>query len=151
MSKKATAEDKDFQEKLGRCLREIRQERRLHQKEVADAAGVTRPMVSAYERGRVMVTLPVLLRVLGAMNATLTTLDRYMHRRELLDDALEDSSSQPTDALGEMTLSVGRFLRSLETTEKPRNRRQLAASIRKGFRSLEGELKKFLAQAEEDS
>ena len=59
---------------LGPALRWLRQRRAMKQHEVADAAGITRPMLSAYERGKVHPTLDTLDTILDALGCTLSQL-----------------------------------------------------------------------------
>ena len=59
---------------IGLALRWLRQRRRQKQHEVAELAGITRPMLSAYERGKVKPTLDTLEGILGAIGCDLAQL-----------------------------------------------------------------------------
>ena len=61
---------------LGPALRRLRQVRDLRQHELAEAAGVTKSMVSAYERGRRRPSLPTLVQLLNAVGADFAVLRR---------------------------------------------------------------------------
>lgn len=63
---------------LGRALRWIRSERRLRQRDVAQRAGITRPMLSAYETAKQRPSLETLGRVLQALNTDLVELIETM-------------------------------------------------------------------------
>ena len=52
---------------LGPALRRLRLRRGLSQRELATRAGVTRPMISSYERGTNLPSLPTLDRLLGSL------------------------------------------------------------------------------------
>ena len=60
---------------LGRALRWLRDERGKRQFQVADAAGITKPMLSAYETGRQKPSLESLEKILDAMGVDLADLD----------------------------------------------------------------------------
>lgn len=59
---------------LGRALRWLRDERGKRQFQVADAAGITKPMLSAYETGRQKPSLESLEKILDALGADLSDL-----------------------------------------------------------------------------
>lgn len=59
---------------LGRALRWLRDERGKRQFQVADAAGITKPMLSAYETGRQKPSLESLEKILDALGADLSNL-----------------------------------------------------------------------------
>ena len=83
---------------LGEALRRLRTDRNLLQEDVADRAGITRPMLSAYERGRVEPKFEGLLRILGAMGTTLSFLGTYMElvtRGRRLGEIAPDSRIWP--------------------------------------------------------
>jgi len=65
-------------EVLGKALRWLREDRGMKQDDVAQVAGITRPMLSAYERGRVQPTLDTLDRLLGALECDLTALSQAL-------------------------------------------------------------------------
>lgn len=67
---------------LGPALRRLRQHHDLHQQEVAQAAGITKSMVSAYERGRRRPSLPTLVRLLNALGADFKVLQRAVREAE---------------------------------------------------------------------
>jgi transcriptional regulator with XRE-family HTH domain len=59
---------------LGRALRWLREERRLRQYQVADAAGITKAMLSSYETGRQKPSLETLEKLLVALGCDLVEL-----------------------------------------------------------------------------
>jgi transcriptional regulator with XRE-family HTH domain len=63
---------------LGRALRWLREDRGMKQEEVAQIAEITRPMLSAYERGRVQPTLDTLDRLLRALDCDLSALSQAL-------------------------------------------------------------------------
>ena len=67
---------------LGGALRNLRRLARLTQRDVAEATGLTRPMVSSYERGRTLPSLPSLWTYLDALGTDLTYLEKIMRERE---------------------------------------------------------------------
>jgi len=76
---------------LGPTLRRLRRLRGLSQREIAQAAGVTRSMVSSYEQGRTLPAVETLDRLLAALGASLTELDRFLQVR-----AGEDRWTRPS-------------------------------------------------------
>ncbi len=63
---------------LGRALRWLRDSRGLRQYQVADAAAVTKAMLSAYETGRQKPSLDTLERLLEALGCDLADLQRAL-------------------------------------------------------------------------
>jgi transcriptional regulator with XRE-family HTH domain len=63
---------------LGRALRWLRDSRGLRQYQVAEAAGVTKAMLSAYETGRQKPSLDTLERLLEALGCDLADLDHAL-------------------------------------------------------------------------
>jgi transcriptional regulator with XRE-family HTH domain len=53
--------------KIGQALRQLRQDRGLKQAEVASGAGITSPMLSAYETGKQKPSFATIDKILGAM------------------------------------------------------------------------------------
>ena len=66
---------------LGPTLRRLRRLRGMSQREVARAAGVTRPMISAYERERTLPSVETLDRLLATLGASLEELGRFLGDR----------------------------------------------------------------------
>jgi len=66
-------------EKLGPALRTLRERRLWKQNELARRAGVTRAMVSAYEKGTRLPSLRTLSRLLEALGADLRHLDSALN------------------------------------------------------------------------
>lgn len=66
---------------LGPTLRRLRRLRGLSQREVAREAGVTRPMISAYERERTLPSVETLDRLLATLGASLEELERFLRER----------------------------------------------------------------------
>jgi transcriptional regulator with XRE-family HTH domain len=116
---------------FGRALRQIRVDRGLLQQELADKAGITRPTLSAYERGRAEPKLQTLLRLLRAINADLGQLGTYMDT--LAPEPQEAEASAGPAHLREMSARtrlhasldhwadalVAEFRASLEPAEPP--------------------------------
>ena len=63
---------------IGRALRWMREHRNLKQYQVARSAGVTRPMLSAYETGKQLPSLITLANILDALDAGLEELARAL-------------------------------------------------------------------------
>src|SRR5215217_7445598 len=59
---------------LGRALRWLRDRQGKRQYQVADAAGITKAMLSAYETGKQKPSLDTLEKILGALNGDLNDL-----------------------------------------------------------------------------
>lgn len=66
--------------RLGPALRLLRRHRNLRQYEVAEAAGLTAAMVSAYERGGRRPSVGSLVRVLNALDADFAVLQSAYRR-----------------------------------------------------------------------
>ena len=67
---------------LGPALRLLRRHRRLVQRELAERAGVTVAMVSAYERGRRLPSVRTLLLLLAALGADFGSLHKAIEHIE---------------------------------------------------------------------
>lgn len=65
---------------IGPALRLLRQARGLRQNVTAERAGITKAMLSAYERGRRLPSLGTLTRVLAALGIGWADLARAMER-----------------------------------------------------------------------
>ena len=70
----------------GRLLRAARERARLSQRALAERAGVTQPVIAAYESGRRQPSLPMLLRL---VHATGHRIDLGLRPRRTLPDDLE--------------------------------------------------------------
>ncbi len=90
---------------FGHALRQIRVDRGLLQKELADKAGMTRPTLSVYERGRAEPKLLSVLRLLQAMDAELGQLGTYMDTLTPESQEIEASTGPPRGR--EMTARTG--------------------------------------------
>ena len=77
---------------LGPALRRLRLERDERQREVAQRAGLTRPMLSNYERGRRRPSPRNLAALLQALEADQTTLHRTMQRLAALGELALDAA-----------------------------------------------------------
>jgi len=116
---------------FGQALRQIRVDRGLLQKELADKAGMARPTLSVYERGRAEPKLLSVLRLLQAMDAELGQLGTYMDTLTPESQEVEASTGPPH--VREMTARAGlhisldqwadalkaEFRASLESLEPP--------------------------------
>lgn len=67
---------------LGPALRRARRLRGLTQREVSERTGLTRAMISGYERGRLNPLVRSLWKLLEALGATLTDLETLMQERQ---------------------------------------------------------------------
>ena len=74
---------------LGPTLRRLRRLRGMSQRDVAQASGITRPMLSGYERGRTLPSVETLDRLLAALGASLAELERFMRWREDFHRSIE--------------------------------------------------------------
>jgi len=63
---------------LGPALRRLRLRQGASQRQVAEAAGLTRPMISAYERGLTQPSVTTLGRLLDALEVTLGELEEAL-------------------------------------------------------------------------
>lgn len=64
----------DLFENLGHALRWLRNRKGRRQMDLAAAAGITKAMLSAYETGKQLPTLPTLSKILMALGADLQDL-----------------------------------------------------------------------------
>ncbi len=62
--------DERVASQVGKSLRRLRLERDLNQKQVAGRAGITSSMLSRYEQGHHHPSLPVLVKVLRALDCS---------------------------------------------------------------------------------
>ena len=103
---------------IGRRVRKLREEHRLTQEALAEAAGVSVPYVSHIERGIKKPRLGTLLRLSAALDVTVDTLLRgnqpaeanafYSDVQELLDDC----SQKERKVLLEIAAAVKQILRN---------------------------------------
>lgn len=77
-------------EGLGRAVRRLRQSRGLKQFEAAEAAGITKAMLSAYETGKRRPSLTTLGQILEALNADLGDLHRALMAERYGDSMLSE-------------------------------------------------------------
>lgn len=71
-----------LQRTIGPALCLMRRERGLRQNRVAELAGITKPMLSAYERRRRLPSLRTLSKLLDALDARLLDLGRAVQKVE---------------------------------------------------------------------
>ena len=88
---------------LGPALRWLRKRRRLRQADLAEAAGITRPMLSAYERGKVQPTIESLERLLMALECDLVQLGLAIETRPWRE------AGSPSAALTEEELAFSKL------------------------------------------
>lgn len=69
---------------FGAGLRRLRCRAGLTQRELARAAGMTRPMISAFEHEKTLPSLGTLARILGALGVSLAALAREIDAGERL-------------------------------------------------------------------
>ncbi|MCB1033389.1 MAG: helix-turn-helix transcriptional regulator [Acidobacteria bacterium] len=101
---------------IGEALRSLRRERGLRQADVAEAAGITSPMLSAYETGKQRPSFATIDKILAALNSDARDLTAALISRE--EDSFEPSEEVPahsarTRANHEAVLSVEAQVRSL--------------------------------------
>jgi len=68
----------DIRRDVGAALRAIRESRKLLQREAAARMGISRSMLSMYERGHTQPTVATLERILAALDANLGTLAEHL-------------------------------------------------------------------------
>ncbi|HEX2254451.1 MAG TPA: helix-turn-helix transcriptional regulator [Thermoanaerobaculia bacterium] len=92
-------------DRLGPALRRLRKKRDMKQYEVADAAGVTKAMLSAYETGKRRPSIRTLESLLEAMRASLGDLHMALvaEQREARAAAAFPAAGGGGDELGEAT------------------------------------------------
>jgi transcriptional regulator with XRE-family HTH domain len=90
-------------DRLGPALRRLRKKRDMKQYEVADAAGVTKAMLSAYETGKRRPSIRTLESLLEAMRASLGDLHMALmaEQREARTNELYPGTGGGGDELGE--------------------------------------------------
>jgi transcriptional regulator with XRE-family HTH domain len=76
--------DQDYSRRLGPALRLLREARNVPQRTVADRASITHATYSDFERGRKTPTFPMLVKVLSALDADLTTLEEAIRSVQVL-------------------------------------------------------------------
>jgi transcriptional regulator with XRE-family HTH domain len=109
-------------EVLGRALRTLREVVSLSQAEVADRAGITRPMLSSYERGKVQPTLDILWRLLAATDADLGILQQQMVLVRMSDRCLPRETKAAM-----LELQMVRIFREWLHTVRPEAERKTGA------------------------
>ena len=107
---------------LGRALRWLREDRGLKQEDVAQIAGITRPMLSAYERGRVQPTLDTLDRLLRALDCDLSALSEALkivtsmgkvgRRRSVEGELAEERGTEEQDSRERLVVAADSIDRS---------------------------------------
>lgn len=76
---------------LGAALKRLRRQREASQREVATAAGITRPMVSAYERGLTQPSVATLGHLLDALGASIAELEEALAKAAGSGDPSHDA------------------------------------------------------------
>jgi len=92
----------------------------LTQEALAEMVGVTTETISNSERGESLVTVPVLLAMVAALDLDLTTLVKTPHtkrtavstKRQRLDRAYRKLAEQMDDAELELLIGMGRLLKA---------------------------------------
>ena len=97
---------------IGEALRWLRKERGLKQAEVAESAGITSPMLSAYETGKQRPSLATIDKILEALDSDVWELTKAL--LALGDDgaAGSEAGGNPSDAIARANLET---LFTLET------------------------------------
>jgi transcriptional regulator with XRE-family HTH domain len=108
MNQRNTMED------LGVALRTLRENRKLRQQDVAKRAGITRPMLSGYERGRIQPTMSTLERILTAMDAHIGTLAEYMAYARGFHPAAPEGAPPRKMSRQQLVRSFNLWLKSVE-------------------------------------
>ena len=103
---------------IGRRVRRLREERRLTQEALAEAAGVSVPYVSHIERGIKTPSLGTLLRLSAALDVTVDTLLRGNQPAEAnafysdVQELLADCSQKERKVLLEIAAAAKQILRN---------------------------------------
>lgn len=79
---------------LGRALRWLREEREMRQYQVAEAASITKAMLSAYETGKQRPSLDTLEKILVALDCDLEALHEAL---EVIDTGTRHARARPTE------------------------------------------------------
>ncbi len=72
--------DQDAARAFGAALRLLRERRGRKQYRIAEAAGITKGILSTYEAGRRFPSVPVLLRILDSLDSSLKELGRVLRQ-----------------------------------------------------------------------
>lgn len=83
--------------KIGQALRQLRQDRGLKQAEVASGAGITSPMLSAYETGKQKPSFATIDKILGAMEFDAVDLASALQKATRSDESPEQDGQEPFD------------------------------------------------------
>ena len=103
---------------IGKRIRKIRKIKRLSQAELAEKSGVEPTTISHIERATTKLSLPTLVNIANALDATLDeivydNLAKNTHVSvKLIDELLADCSPQELKAIGEMIATTKHVLRS---------------------------------------
>ena len=81
---------------LGRALRWLRDRQGKRQYQVADAAGITKAMLSAYETGKQKPSLDTLEKILAALDCDLNDLHNALQIINERPEAIRRSGGQPS-------------------------------------------------------
>ncbi|MEM9290429.1 MAG: helix-turn-helix transcriptional regulator [Acidobacteriota bacterium] len=124
---------------LGKALRWLRDKRKKKQYEVADAAGITKAMLSAYETGKQRPTIDTLEKILAAMEVdlgdlfdTLQVVNERPREMRYRDEVLPNPPA--TSALEDPTIDV-RYILGDDQVE-PEEEEAVAEMVQGYFRWL---------------
>ncbi|HEX4956299.1 MAG TPA: helix-turn-helix transcriptional regulator [Thermoanaerobaculia bacterium] len=106
---------------LGKALRWLRDRQSRRQYQVAESAGVTKAMLSAYETGKQRPSVETLERILGALKVDLAdlqdALDTVNRRPPRLRGSLSGDTTRPGEPGADVYLALG-LERSLAPAEE---------------------------------
>lgn len=103
---------------IGKRIRELRKEKKWTQEYLAEKAGIEPSNLSHIERAATKLSLPTLVNIANALDATLDeivydNLAKNTHvSAKLIDELLADCSPQELKAIGEMIATTKHVLRS---------------------------------------
>ncbi len=115
--------DQGGAKEVGLVLRQLRIVREMGQGEAAEQAGITRSMLSNYERGKVMPEMATLERVLKVLRSTWVDFERLRvvtRALRLGRSAGADLRTGPEDAIGSVLVAVEMWLESIREEMKQR-------------------------------
>jgi|GEM_PF-1386639 transcriptional regulator with XRE-family HTH domain len=108
--------DQDRAKEVGLVLRQLRIVREMGQQETARKVGITRSMLSTYERGRVMPEMATLERILAVLRSTWADFERLRvvtRSLRLGRSSGTEPSTPPTEAMDGVLIAMQGWLESV--------------------------------------
>lgn len=142
-------------EGLGKALRWLRARQDKRQYQVAEDAGVTKAMLSAYETGKQKPSLDTLEKILGGLDASLDDLHRALRIVNGQEDPLRPSPvpvSSAHVADGDLETDLHRLLgiRGSIPVEEEQAFRQMLAGFHRLLRYMHGHLSDVASSSKSD-